>query len=362
MALHSVHVRGHELRSKPSSHVVYKIEMQGPVRSWTMWRRYSEFAELHTELAKSTGLAPPEELPPKHSFSIRRKLNEDSIIQERSKALDTYLRAILAHKDSRWRDSYAFKEFLGVPITKGADGRDLLEVSRTQYTSASWLDEHVDIQSLVRDIRADINRRDSLADGGKAGPAANANVQAKKKITVLLRRMDVLAKSLETLGLNGMSQGELHRRAELVAKLQDECQKLSGLVLSANRGMASNPSASNDSISDAKRELLSPSGSQPTTHHPVARVLGGSRVPPQETAVTRPLDDEGIYHLQQQQITQQDDQLNQLTAILRRQKQLGIAIGNEVEEEIAMLDELDANVDKFGNKLGKAKKQLNRLG
>jgi len=38
------------------------------------------------------------------------------------------------------------------------------------------------------------------------------------------------------------------------------------------------------------------------------------------------------------------------------------AIGSEIEEQNAMLDELDANVDKYGNKLGKAKKQLNRLG
>jgi len=361
MALQSVHIRGHEQRSQPSSHIVYKIEIQASVRSWIMWRRYSEFAELHTELTKSTGLSPPEDLPPKHSFSIRRKFDEESIVQERCTALDTYLRAILAHKDSRWRDAYAFKEFLGIPISKGPDGRALPPTSATQLTSTSWLDEHADVQAMIRDIRADINRRDSLADRGEVGPSGHANVQAKKKVTNLLKRVDLLAHSLETLGLNGMSQGELHRRSELVSKLQDECQKLGAMVLAPNRALIASSSSSNEQMSDAKRELLTSSAS-PVPDRPIARVLGGSRPPPRETAATRPLDDEGVYQLQQEQMQRQDTQVSQLSAILQRQKHLGIAIGSEIEEQNAMLDELDANVDKYGNKLGKAKKQLNRLG
>lgn len=324
-----------------------------------MWRRFSEFAELHSELTKSTGLSPPEDLPPKHSFSLKRKFNEEAIVQERSAVLDAYLRAILAHKDSRWRDSFAFKEFLGIPISKAVDSQALPDAAGSHFTSASWLDEHADIQALVRDIRADINRRDSLSVRGEIAASGQANVQAKKKITNLLKRMDILAKSLESLGLQGMSQGELHRRTELVSRLQDDCQKLSGLVLSTGRLATS--SANSEIVSEAKRELLS-SSSNPTGHHPVARVLGSSHQPPRETAATRPLDDEGLYQLQQQQMIQQDNEISQLFAVLQRQKQLGIAIGNEIEEQLTLLDDLDTHVDQFGNKLGKAKKQLNRLG
>jgi regulator of vacuolar morphogenesis len=362
MALQSVHIRGHEQRSHPSTHIVYKIEIQASVRSWVIWRRYSEFAELHTELTKSTGAPPPEDLPPKHSFSLRRKLNEDSIIQERSAALDSYLRAIFAHKDSRWRDAYAFKDFLGIPISKGPDGRALPPTTVAQFTSASWLDEHGEIQAMIRDIRADINRRDSLADRGEVGPSGNANVQAKKKITNVLKRMDLLAKSLETLGLHGLSHGELHRRSELVARLQDDCQKLGAMVITPNRTATASSLVSGEAITDAKRELLSSQNNQPRPLPPVARVLGGHLPPPRETSATRPLDSEGLYDFQQMQMEQQDNEVTQLAAILQRQKQLGLAIGNEIENQNAMLDELDADVDKYGVKLAKAKKQFNRLG
>jgi len=175
--------------------------------------------------------------------------------------------------------------------------------------------------------------------------------------------VDLLANSLEYLSLNGMSQGELHRRSELVARIQDDCQKLGTMVLAPNRNLVATSSSSNDSISDAKRELLGSSQNpNPITDRPIARVLGGSRPPPRETAATRPLDDEGVYHLQQEQMERQDSHVSQLAAILQRQKHLGIAIGDEIAQQNTMLDELDTDVDKYGSKLSKAKKQLNRLG
>ena len=66
--------------------------------------------------------------------------------------------------------------------------------------------------------------------------------------------------------------------------------------------------------------------------------------------------------LQQLQIEQQDAHLNQLTAILQRQKHLGIAIGNEIAEQIDLLDNLNNEVDNTSGKLAAAKKQMNRLG
>src|SRR6266436_6749345 len=69
-AIQAVYVKGHEERSQPKPHTVYRIEIQASVRSWSMWRRYSEFVDLHTELTKSTSSPPPASLPPKHTFSV----------------------------------------------------------------------------------------------------------------------------------------------------------------------------------------------------------------------------------------------------------------------------------------------------
>jgi regulator of vacuolar morphogenesis len=74
------------------------------------------------------------------------------------------------------------------------------------------------------------------------------------------------------------------------------------------------------------------------------------------------LDSNGLLQLQQAKIDDQDSNLAQLSAILQRQKHLGLAIDSEVRPQIEILDQLDNDVDRFGNKLGSAKKQMNRLG
>ena len=93
--IQAIHIRGWEDRQEPKPHVVYRIEIQASVRSWQMWRRYSEFTDLHVELTKSIG-APPAPLPPKHAFALFRSSTNPTLLEERRVGLETYLRAILA--------------------------------------------------------------------------------------------------------------------------------------------------------------------------------------------------------------------------------------------------------------------------
>ncbi|KAI0067717.1 syntaxin [Artomyces pyxidatus] len=354
-AIQAIYVRGHEERPEPKTHIVFRIEIQAHVRSWQMWRRYSEFADLHTELTKSVGAPPPQPLPPKHAFSMLRSRNNEVLLEERRAGLEVYLRAILSAKDPKWLESFAFRDFLGVPVGKHADPSDL-----GSFTSSSWLDEHIDLQARVRDIRADINRRDAFSDRGDVSASHTANVQAKKKLAAVLSRAGTLAQGLEGLGMSGMSEGELQRRTDMVARLQDDCEKLGRMLTVArntSRGLGAaaerNPAASSD-----RAALLEGS---PWTK-PVARVFGGAAAQPRETEATRPLDSHGLLQLQETQIEQQDAQLAQLTAILHRQKQLGVAIGSEIAQQNELLDELSNDVDRVGGKLTAAKRQMNRLG
>ncbi|KAF8587339.1 Phox-like protein [Ramaria rubella] len=349
-AIQAVYVRGHEERSDPKPHTVYRIEVQASVRSWQMWRRYSEFDDLNADLTRLTGSAPPTSLPSKHIFSFRK--NDPTILEERRTGLEAYLRAIVGSKDGQWRESSAFKEFLGVPIGKEASGS-------SQFTLSSWLDDQADLQTLVRDIRADINKRNSLADMGDVSASHISNVQAKKKLVTLLDRVGILAKGLETLGLRGMAQGELQRRSDMVARLQDDCEKLGKMVVAARQTSRPLTSAARDhgQASHADREALL---SHPaSSNRPVTRVFGG---PPQETEATRPLDDEGLLQLQKTQMDKQDSQLSQLTSILRRQRQLGTAISTEIDQQNELLDDLSNNVERVGSKLGATNKQMRRLG
>lgn len=348
-AIQGVYVRGHEERTTPKSHIVYCIEVQTSVQSWQVWHRYSEFVDLHNQLSKSTGAEPPAHIPPKHIFSFRK--NDEAILEERRTGLEGYLRAIVSSKDGQWRESPIFNDFLGViPGKHTATGRDL----GSQFTLLSWLDEHAELQALLRDIRADVNKRNSLLDMGDISASHVSNVQAKKKLVALLDRVGTLAVGLETLRTHGMPQGELQRRSDMVARLQDDYEKLGKMVIAVRQVSRRNGGAGQgSSVSQSDRTALLSSSTRPVT-----RVFGS---PPQETDKTRPLDDRGLLQLQKTQIEEQDNQLSQITDILRRQRQLGLTISQEIEEQNELLDDLSRNVDVVGGKLSAANKTLRRL-
>ncbi|KZV71304.1 hypothetical protein PENSPDRAFT_664471 [Peniophora sp. CONT] len=357
-AIQSVVVSGHEERTEPSPHTVFRLEIRAHVRSWTMWRRYSEFAELYTELTKSTGSPPPAPLPPKNTlskaFTFGRARTD---LEERRQGLEAFLRAIVGAKDSRWRDSYAFREFLGVPVGRAAEAGGA--GNGGQLSAAAWLDEQLDVAAAIRDMRADLNRRDALSDSGDVGGAHSANVQAKKKLAAVLTRVGNLASALDGLARSGMAQGELQRRADIVGRLQDDCEKIGRIVSAARHSSrALSPPNTDSSAPASDREALLGGGRG--AGGKVTRVFG-QKPAPVETAATRPLDDTGLLQLQQQQMDQQDSQLAGLTAILQRQRQLGVAIHNEISQQNELLDDLNNDVDRVGGKLSSAKKMLNKF-
>ena len=369
-AIQAVYVRGHEERLEPKPHIVFRIDIQAHVRSWQMWRRYSEFADLHTELTKSVGAPPPSPLPPKHAFAMLRSPKNEALLEERRTGLETYLRAIISAKDNRWLDAFVLRDFLGIPIGRQQGMSDLATVGNDvavglRFTSSTWLDEHMDLQARVRDIRADINKRDAFAERGDVGGAHSTNVQAKKKLAGVLTRVGALVSGLDPLVVqSGMSEGELQRRTDMVARLQDDCEKLAKMLTVASRQhTTSSSSAARNLTTTSDRAALFGNGSgQPAvSSKPIARVFGVPQ-PPKETEETRPLDDHGLLQLQQAKMDQQDAQLSQLTAILQRQKQLGTAINNELTQHIELLDGLHNDTERVGGKLTAAKKQLNRLG
>ncbi|KAG2366593.1 hypothetical protein BDR07DRAFT_1395872 [Suillus spraguei] len=360
-AIQAIYVRGHEERPDPKPHIVYRIEVQAHVRSWQMWRRYSEFVELHTELTKSTGSSPPAPLPPKNSLSILRGPFRDSssMTEERRAGLETYLRAIISAKDDKWRECYAFRDFLGVPVGRlgtMAEG----STSSKQFSSSSWLDEHLELQAKIRDIRADINKRDALSDRGDVSASHTANVQAKKKLAEALSRVRTLKQGLQELGMAAMAQGELQRRTDMVARLQDDCEKLGKMVTVTRQASRLAATPSSGGFTNVTVAPESDRAALLSLSKPVTRVFGAKK--PQETEMTRPLDDQGLVQLQNTQLEQQDGQLATLTHILQRQRHLGEAIGAELAVHNELLDELNNDVDRVGGKLISAKKQLNRLG
>jgi len=183
-----------------------------------------------------------------------------------------------------------------------------------------------------------------------------------------MTRVNALTRGLQDLGMTGMSEGELQRRTDMVARVQDDCEKLGKMVvvarqtttgLSSRSGGGGMSNASRNPAMDSDREALL--GTSSPTIKPVARVFG-RKSPPQETEETRPLDNVGVFGLQQMQIDTQDQQLSQLSSILLRQKHMAGAIGNELTLQNELLDGLIGEVDHTQGKMKGAQTQMNRLG
>ncbi|KAK4685564.1 regulator of vacuolar morphogenesis, partial [Tremellales sp. Uapishka_1] len=349
---------------QPKPHTTYTIQISTPTRTWTVHRRYNDFLALHAELKVSTGKEPPGTLPAKHSWTISRSVYDQKLVRERRVLLETYLRAILTTKDNRWRTAYGFNDFLAVPQIKSTDATSTstngLPPPPQHYTIPNWLTEYSNIQTLLRLTRSALLKRDALAiQMSDPSGARSASVEAKKYLKEVGTRADGLEAALKTL--NDLGDGEKRRREELVEGIKNERDNLSRMAEAGVRSSAS--SSVKPGPPGAAGSGTMPGGSSSLFNAPTGRVFGSSTPSrPQETNETRPLDDRGLLQLQQTQMTNQDDQLGVLSKLLRNQRKMGEEIAQEIGEQNEMLDDVERNVDRVGGKMGRAKRDMNKLG
>lgn len=89
------------------------------------------------------------------------------------------------------------------------------------------------------------------------------------------------------------------------------------------------------------------------------RVLGA---PLPETERTRELDNVGVVQLQRQQMQEQDQDVDELSKIIRRQREMGLAIKDEVEVQNEMLNQMDKDADRLEAKMKVANSKARKLG
>ncbi|KAG0163024.1 hypothetical protein DFQ30_000854 [Apophysomyces sp. BC1015] len=69
-----------------------------------------------------------------------------------------------------------------------------------------------------------------------------------------------------------------------------------------------------------------------------------------------------LVQLQQRIMEDQDNNLDQLSDVIRRQRELGLVIGDELEAHAQLIDETDALADRTDAKLRQARKRLTYVG
>ncbi|EST07219.1 Phox homologous domain protein [Kalmanozyma brasiliensis GHG001] len=281
--LQGISIPRYESRSgTASSYIVYAVVIQLPVRSWTVYRRYSEFVRLDKNLAASpngpaatgsgepggAGRPPPRTLPPRERAREWKKtfsgflsfasgdqsgdgFDDEVWLKERMQSLETYLKAIVMDEDAGWRESEAFKMFIEWPMS-------------------------------IRMVTA-------TASSSTASPRVPR-------------------------------------------------------VTAAQRTPGSMPGA----LPPGTRTLGAPAPAAP-------------RPPAEETDSTRPLNNTQLFQSQTDAMDQQDEQLLNLAAILRRQRQMGEAINQELGEQTELLSQLDSEVEGTQAKLSKADQKMDHF-
>ncbi|KAK7531574.1 uncharacterized protein J3D65DRAFT_559796 [Phyllosticta citribraziliensis] len=360
---------------------IYNISIRQPLRTLKLPKRYTDFVKLHDTLTAQTGAPPPAPLPAKSWFA--RTVNNPQLTEQRRVALEAYLRAIENDPDARWRHSSAWRTFLDL----GTSGQRKSEGASSAAgpgigggvsvrDAATWLSVFQELKGQLHAARVALTRREQAQSAQaqhEAGAAAKKGlVLAGTLIAALDEGLRVLGGGAESNNGNGrkkgdrLGEGELRRRRDLIASARKEKEGLEG-VLSAmvvkNISTANAPSSSTSSTAGAaanpadKAHLFHNGNGSSTTTTTSRRTLGA----PQETARTRELDNSGVLQLQKQIMSEQDEDVVDLTKALRRMREMGVQINDELQLQTEMLRMLDDDVERVGGKIDVAKNRIKKI-
>lgn len=339
---------GTEGTSKPFT--LYNITLRLPLRSFVVQKRYSDFATLHKTLSDQVGAAPPEPLPGKHW--LKSTVNSPDLARDRQVGLEKYLKAIAESPDRRWRDTSAWRSFLNLPSSSTTNsavsaGGMVGTAAAGAADPGTWLDIHRELKGCLHEARQNLSRRDAAVDSGNNTGAAEAGAAAKRALvrggSLIANLNDGLRRMQES---SRLGEGELRRRRDLVTAARMERDGLEKLTNNmpqpSQQGTSLGSKSTNSQASSSDKASLFKGG------RPGGRVLGA---PLPETDKTRELDNAGMLQLQREEMRGQDEQVDQLAAIIRRQKEMGLKINEEVEEQTAMLKMMDEDADRVQGKL-----------
>jgi regulator of vacuolar morphogenesis len=359
--------------STPTSsppYALYNITLRLPLRTFIVQKRYSEFVALDTALKTQLPTPPPIPLPSKSwPLPFMRTSTNPTLVEERRASLETYLRAIAETPDSQWRATSVWRTFLNLPSSAASQSSSRSAEAHADITGisdlkggganldpAAWLDVLREMKARLHEARLWLGKRDGATTSQAQHEASASAKKCLVKAGLLVQTLEDGLKALA--GARGLGEGELRRRRDLVnsAKVEKEgLEKLAAsLALKGNTGSLSAGGGSSVAASSADRTELFGGGAS----RPKGRVLGA---PAQETERTRELGNEGVLQLQKQMMQEQDMDLDELAKIVRRQKEMGIAISDELDLQNEMLTRVDEDVTRVGGKLEIAKKRTGKI-
>ncbi|RYC56803.1 hypothetical protein CHU98_g9397, partial [Xylaria longipes] len=227
----------------------------------------------------------------------------------------------------------------------GIPNRDAANAAAAQ-DPGTWLDLHAEMKRDFQEARRCLARRDAATENAVALEAGSAAKKALVKAGGLLTCLRDGLKTME--GARRLGDGEIRRRKDLLAAARvdrEDLEKLSSTISATAKALGKGAPSAAD-----KAALVGTAASKAR-----GRVLGA---PLPETEQTRELDNQGVSMLQRQMMHEQDQDVEALGKIIRRQREMAEAIHREVGEQTEMLDHVNSQADVLAGKVGVAKKRV----
>lgn len=352
--------------SKPFT--LYNITLRLPLRSFTVQKRYSDFVQLDTSLRNTCASPPPAALPSKSWF--KSTASSPALTESRRIDLEKYLLAISNNSNKIWRDTSVWRSFLNLPSSTASANSSRAEAHAnitgfkpdTLVDERDWLDVHRELKGQLHDARLHLGRRDQAETAKGQFEAGASAKRCLVKAGTLLQNLEGGLKAMAGKkdggwgNGGGIGEGELRRRRDLLgsARLEKEGLEKLAISLATNNHTGGNGGGKGAAATTQdKNALFGPGVSRPS-----GRVLGA---PVPETDKTRELDNEGVLMLQKQMMQDQDLDVEELAKIVRRQKEMGQAINEELVLQNEMLGRLDEDVDRVKGKIDIAKKRVQKI-
>lgn len=411
--------------SSEKPYTLYNITLRLPLRSFVVQKRYSDFSTLNASLCSLVGAPPPQPLPTKHWFrstvvdadlTETRRQGLEAYLRAIAESPDRRWRDTPV-----WRaflnlpstggggggftgsiaSSSGISAQAGGAAAGGSRGvQTIVNLAAQARDPSAWLELHRQARQALHDARLHLARRDAAAASGSGGgggigafpgdaaavatmlpqQALEAGAAAKKSLvragTLLaalgdgLRALEAEQQREQSQGAGGgkrkvlLGDGEVRRRKDLLAAAKVEregLEKLSASLAAAGsgRGRDGDEKLAGSSGGADRAALLGRPGGGGGGPRTGGRVIGGP--PPPETERTVELDNGGVLQLQKQMMQEQDDEVESLARVIRRQKEMGLAIHDEVERHKDMLDLLDEDVSRVQAKVAVAKNRAKKI-
>lgn len=352
--------------SKP--YTVYNVTLRLPLRSYTIQKRYSDFAAFHQSLTEQVGAPPPATLPAKSWF--KSTISSPELTETRRQELEKYLQTINEIEDTRWRNTSVWRAFLNLPssFTSSSSRAGALHSVLTGPGAGGapiadptvWLDSHRDLKAQLHDARLNLTNRDQASTPQKQHEASAAAKSALVKAGTLISALEdglTQGQKSSVPSSQKLGAGELRRRKDLLSAARKDKDALENLLNAMSQKTQLDSAVANI---QEHTDLLGSGNNQNTNAGAKASARPG-RVLGKETAETRSLDNQGVLQLQQQKMKDQDLDVDEIRKIVQRQRELGVAINQELEIQNEMLKVVDEDVDRVQGKINVAKKRIGKI-